>query len=115
MTLLTAHPFFLTKIAPAFNHPTLKRRSRCFPFTPHSDQKIPTIEKAQGAWISEDLVRKANNFGKGHCDGGEPGRPGPYKKLGCEIGVLNIGETANNLKLSFDEWDYNATKPQSSA
>eukprot|EP00729_Bicosta_minor_P021658 gene21658-23824_t len=36
---------------------------------------------AQGAWISEDLVRKANNFGKGHCDGGEPGRPGPYKKL----------------------------------
>jgi len=73
---------------------------------------IQTGALAHGAWISQDLVRKANSHGAGHCGGGQPGHPGK-KKTGCEIGALNIGQTASNLKLLFDEWDYNSTKPQS--
>lgn len=38
---------------------------------------------------------------------------GARRKLGCEVGALNIGETASNLKLVYDEWDYNSSKPQS--
>ena len=63
---------------------------------------IQTGGLAFGAWLSQDLIRKANDFGAGHCKEG----------LGCEILPGNIGETANNLKLDFEEWDYNATKPQ---
>eukprot|EP01051_Picozoa_sp_SAG22_P002886 SAG22_NODE_134_length_18372_cov_33.054944_6_plen_249_part_00 len=73
---------------------------------------IQTGALAHGAWISQDLVRKANTFGAGHCDGGQPGRPGEDDS-GCEVGAKNIGATAAGLKLKFSEWDYNSTKPQS--
>lgn len=59
-----------------------------------------------GAWISEDLVRKANTHGNGHGD----------SSLGYEVGPENIAETAGNLKLKFDEWDYmNQPRPQAPA
>lgn len=56
-----------------------------------------------GAWISQDLVRKANTHGEGHGDATD----------GYEVLPSNVAETARNLKLTYDEWDYNQTKPQS--
>lgn len=102
--------------------PPPSKFSRVLPVTPRQQwnsaggfcgsMSIQTGALAHGAWISQDLVRKANTFGAGHCDGGTPGHPGK-EKLGCEVGALNIGQTAANLKLVYDEWDYNSTKPQS--
>lgn len=65
---------------------------------------IQTAHLPYGAWISEDLVRKSNSHGTGHCEPSE----------GCEVGALNINETVTNLKLDFDEWDWTSPKPQSS-
>merc|ERR1712151_1281931 len=53
-----------------------------------------------GAWISQDLVRKANTHGEGHGDA----------RLGYEVLPSNVYETAKGLKLTADEWDYNSTK-----
>eukprot|EP00040_Diaphanoeca_grandis_P024980 m.137984 g.137984 ORF g.137984 m.137984 type:complete len:353 (-) comp29965_c0_seq1:60-1118(-) len=64
---------------------------------------IQTAHLTFGAWISQDLVRKGNNHGTGHCGAG----------VGCEVDPTNVGETALNLKLDYEEWDYNSTKPQS--
>lgn len=58
-----------------------------------------------GAWISQDLVRKANTHGEGH---GSPSK-------GYEILPTNVGETARNLKLDAEEWDYSQPKPQAPA
>jgi hypothetical protein len=55
-----------------------------------------------GAWISQDLVRKANTHGEGH---GSP-------SVGYEVLPSNVAETARNLKLKYDEWDYTSAKPQ---
>jgi hypothetical protein len=55
-----------------------------------------------GAWISQDLVRKANTHGEGHGD----------SRVGYEVLPSNVGETARNLKLKYDEWDYMSPKPQ---
>ena len=61
---------------------------------------------AHGAWLSQDLVRKANKDW-----------PGPHvmhgdSALGYEVVPINIGYTCKALKLNCHEWDYNATKPQ---
>lgn len=66
---------------------------------------IQTGALAVGAWISQDLVRKANTHGEGH------GTP----ELGYEVLPSNVGETHANLKLDFDEWDYMQPKPQAAA
>lgn len=58
-----------------------------------------------GAWISQDLVRKANTHGEGH------GTP----DLGYEILPSNVAETVKNLKLDGEEWDYTQPKPQAAA
>ena len=61
---------------------------------------------AHGAWVSQDLIRKANKDW-----------PGPHvmhgdSTLGYEVVPINIGFTCKRLKLNCDEWDYNATKPR---
>jgi len=58
-----------------------------------------------GAWISQDVVRKATPRGAGH------GNP----QVGYEVLPSNVAETARNLKLKHDEWDYMSTKPQAPA
>lgn len=60
---------------------------------------------AFGSYISQDLVRKANTHGEGH---GSP-------SLGYEVLPSNIAETAQNLRLKHEAFDYNQTKPQSPA
>jgi len=64
---------------------------------------VQDIALAYGAYVSQDLVRKANTHGEGHGSASE----------GYEVLPSNIGETAKNLRLVADEWDYNSTKPQS--
>lgn len=66
---------------------------------------VQTAHLAFGAWISQDLVRKANTHGVGHC---EPGN-------GCELEPTNIGQTAQNLKLDYDVFDHSQPKPQAAA
>eukprot|EP01065_Artemidia_motanka_P017447 TRINITY_DN2091_c0_g1_i1.p1 TRINITY_DN2091_c0_g1~~TRINITY_DN2091_c0_g1_i1.p1 ORF type:complete len:355 (+),score=143.35 TRINITY_DN2091_c0_g1_i1:67-1131(+) len=63
---------------------------------------VQTSAMSYGAWISQDLVRKANTHGEGHGNA----------KEGFEVLPTNVAETARNLKLTYDEWDYNSTKPQ---
>jgi len=64
---------------------------------------------AKGAWISQDLVRKANADQPikqpGHGD----------KSLGYEILPVNVGYSAEHLGLTYEEWDYNSPTPQASA
>ena len=62
-----------------------------------------------GAWVSQDLVRKANRK-----------QPGPYTMHGdgvegYEVVPSNVAFTAAGLGLAFDEWDYNSTAPQADA
>eukprot|EP00322_Chrysochromulina_rotalis_P027487 CAMPEP_0115830236 /NCGR_PEP_ID=MMETSP0287-20121206/1515_1 /TAXON_ID=412157 /ORGANISM="Chrysochromulina rotalis, Strain UIO044" /LENGTH=568 /DNA_ID=CAMNT_0003283537 /DNA_START=154 /DNA_END=1860 /DNA_ORIENTATION=- len=62
-----------------------------------------------GAWISQDLVRKANKDS-----------PGPHHMHGnsvegYEVMPSNVGATAEALKLTFEEWDYLQPKPQAAA
>lgn len=66
---------------------------------------VQTGAMAVGAWISQDLVRKANTHGEGH------GTP----SLGYEVLPSNVAETTANLKLEFDEFDYTQPKPQAAA
>jgi len=62
-----------------------------------------------GAWISQDLVRKANRNGPGphHMHGDET--------LGYEVVPVNVAATAEGLKLRYSEWDYNQPAPQAAA
>ena len=62
-----------------------------------------------GAWISQDLVRKANRD-----------QPGPHymhgdTTVGFEVMPSNVAYTAAHLRLRFEEWDYNQPKPQAPA
>uniref|UniRef100_A0A7S2F8Z7 Uncharacterized protein n=1 Tax=Octactis speculum TaxID=3111310 RepID=A0A7S2F8Z7_9STRA len=64
---------------------------------------------AFGAWISQDLVRKANrNQSIPHYMHGDP-------DLGYEVVPTNIAYTAEMLKLAYDEWDYSEPSPQAAA
>ena len=64
---------------------------------------------AHGAWISQDLIRKAN------IDWVGPKVMHGDSDLGYEILPINVGFTAGHLKLRYEEWDYNTTKPQAAA
>jgi hypothetical protein len=68
---------------------------------------IQVLLMAHGAWISEDLVRKANIGAQcfGHSEPNE----------GCEVGPENYAETAEGLRLKYDVWDYSQPKPQATA
>merc|ERR1719265_921345 len=60
-----------------------------------------------GAWVSEDLIRKANIGAP--CHGHHlPGE-------GCEVGPENYADTAKGLRLKADVWDYTQPKPQAKA
>lgn len=67
---------------------------------------IQVMLMAHGAWVSEDLVRKANIGAKcfGHGD----------DTVGCEVGPENYAETAKGLRVRADVWDY-AGQPQPQA
>jgi len=61
-----------------------------------------------GAWVSEDLVRKANIGAKcaGHGASAD----------GCEVGPENYAETAEGLRLRYDVWDFlGQPQPQAKA
>jgi hypothetical protein len=60
---------------------------------------------AFGAWISQDLVRKASPHGEGN---GSPAK-------GYEVLPSNVAESARHLKLKYHEWDYSQPKPQAPA
>ena len=64
---------------------------------------------AFGAWISQDLVRKANRE-----------QPGPHNMhgnttVGFEVMPSNAAYTAAHLRLSYEEWDSAQPAPQSAA
>ena len=64
---------------------------------------------AFGAWISQDLVRKANRL-----------QPGPHHMhgdatVGYEVMPSNVAYTAAALRLSYDEWDSAHPAPQAPA
>ena len=63
-----------------------------------------------GAWISQDLVRKANRAQTGiaHNMHGDT-------KVGYEVMPSNVAYTAASLKLSYEEWDYMQPAPQAKA
>jgi len=63
-----------------------------------------------GAWVSQDLVRKANRDQTGieHNMHGD-------KTLGYEIVPINAAYTADHLGLQRDEWNYNNPAPQTKA
>mmetsp|Transcript_43510 Transcript_43510/g.100121 ORF Transcript_43510/g.100121 Transcript_43510/m.100121 type:complete len:362 (+) Transcript_43510:118-1203(+) len=63
---------------------------------------IQVAAMTHGAWLSQDLVRKANTHGEGH------GNP----KQGYEVLPTNIAETAAALKLRFSVWDFLQPSPQ---
>jgi len=116
--LLTAASFGLAAgcVAPGTCTPPAAKYSRVIPGPQPSQQwninggfcgamSVQQAALAFGAWISQDLVRKANTHGEGH---GDP-------KDGYEVLPSNVGETAKNLKLTYDEWDYNQPSPQAPA
>lgn len=63
-----------------------------------------------GAWISQDLVRKANRDQTGieHNMHGDT-------TVGFEVMPINVAYTAAHLKLKFVEWDYTLPAPQAPA
>jgi hypothetical protein len=64
---------------------------------------------AFGAWISQDLVRRANRDQPGpHHMHGDP-------TVGYEVMPSNVAYTAAALRLSYDEWDYTQPTPQADA
>ena len=67
---------------------------------------IQVLMMGHGAWVSEDLIRKANIGAKCH------GHSAPAE--GCEVGPENYADTAVNLRLRYDVWDY-AGQPQPQA
>jgi len=69
---------------------------------------IQVMMMGHGAWVSEDLIRKANIGAQcfGHGDDTD----------GCEVGPENYAETAEGLRLRYDVWDYVAQpQPQAKA
>jgi len=62
-----------------------------------------------GAWVSQDLVRKANREQPGahHMHGD--------RTEGFEVMPSNVAFTATKLKLAFEEWDYTQPSPQAPA
>lgn len=68
---------------------------------------VQVMAMGHGAWISVDLVRKANIGAPchGHNETG----------MGCEVGPENYGQTAAGLKLKYDMWDYSQPAPQAKA
>jgi hypothetical protein len=62
-----------------------------------------------GAWVSQDLVRKANRNqpGEKHMHGDST--------LGYEVVPSNVVATAVGLKLAYEEWDYTQPAPQANA
>lgn len=69
------------------------------------EMSIQASALAFGAWISQDLVRKASPHGEGN---GSPGK-------GYEVLPSNVAETAQNLRLAYNQWDYTQKKPQAPA
>ena len=65
---------------------------------------------AFGAWISQDLVRKANKDTTP-----EPRFMHGNATLGYEVVPSNVAATAKGLKLEYDEWDYTSPAPQADA
>jgi hypothetical protein len=63
-----------------------------------------------GAWVSQDLVRKANR-NQTDIEHHMHGNP----DLGYEVMPSNVAYTAEHLKLTYIEWDYTQPKPQSPA
>jgi hypothetical protein len=62
-----------------------------------------------GAWLSQDLVRRANRDQPGpHHMHGDP-------TVGYEVMPSNVAYTATALRLSFDEFDYTQPSPQAAA
>jgi len=63
-----------------------------------------------GAWISQDLVRKANKDQTGieHNMHGD-------RTEGYEVMPINVKYTATDLKLKSEEWDYSQSAPQATA
>jgi len=68
---------------------------------------IQVMMLAHGAWVSEDLIRKANIGARCH------GHSSPAE--GCEVGPENYAETAQGLRLLHDVWNYSQPQPQSAA
>ena len=62
-----------------------------------------------GAWVSQDLVRKANREqpGEHHMHGDTT--------VGYEVMPSNVAYTATKLGLTFEEWDYTQPSPQAPA
>ena len=66
---------------------------------------IQTLALTYGAYISQDLIRKAAPDGGGHGDEDE----------GYEISTTNIGAALDNLQLLHEAFDENTPKPQGRA
>jgi hypothetical protein len=86
---------------------------------------LQTLMMTHGAWVSEDLVRKANIgapcFGHGNgpnstiCLSKNDTECVSTAPWGCEVGPENYAPTCTGLRLQCDVWDYNQPKPQSAA
>jgi hypothetical protein len=68
---------------------------------------VQVLMMGHGAWVSQDLIRKANIDAP--CHGHEE------NKEGCEVGPENYAATAKGLRLKYDVWDYTQPKPQAKA
>lgn len=60
------------------------------------------LQLSKGAYISQDLVRKAAPPGGGHGN----------KAQGYEILHTNIGPALTKLRLTFDPWNFKSPQPQ---
>jgi len=77
---------------------------------------LQTTMMAHGAWVSEDLVRKANIgaacFGHGNgpnstvCQAADDADCRSAAPGGCEVGPENYAATCAGLRLDCDVWDY---------
>jgi len=81
-----------------------------------------TLMMTKGAWVSEDLVRKANIgaqcFGHGNgpnstvCESPNDADCISSAPFGCEVAPENYGSTCKGLRLDCDVWDYLQPRPQ---
>jgi hypothetical protein len=86
---------------------------------------LQTLMMTHGAWLSEDLVRKANIgapcFGHGNgpnstiCQSAKDIDCISSAPEGCEVGPENYAQTCKGLRLDCDIWDYTQPKPQTTA
>eukprot|EP01063_Lacrimia_lanifica_P033438 TRINITY_DN593_c0_g3_i1.p2 TRINITY_DN593_c0_g3~~TRINITY_DN593_c0_g3_i1.p2 ORF type:complete len:357 (+),score=126.57 TRINITY_DN593_c0_g3_i1:59-1129(+) len=104
-------------IAPGVCKPPARKNSWQVPIKPRQQWNIDggycgqtsvaVMLMAHGAWVSGDLIRKANDGSL--CYGhGEPG-------YGCEVGPENYNTTAAGLKTYYDVWDFTQPQPQAPA